>query len=100
MSEKYLSIFQVAMTTTLALSAAYSAFSAMQSAETAEESAALSRDSVAIAREWLESSERALVAPKEWSIVGIETDPLRVVIQAQLQDIADVPTTISKVCVW
>lgn len=124
--EKTLSVLRTLMTAVLAVAAAYSAYMANHSAQTAQETAKIANESAeaakesaqatrdsaeaarksaeaatvsaAVAREWLESSERALIAPTSWSLI---LDPSGVVVvQAELRDVGDVPTTLNKVCVW
>ena len=112
MLEKALSALRAAAAVGLAVAATYSACMARDSARTAQSTVELARQSAeaakgsaeaatksaAVAREWMESSERALIAPTEWNLVR---DPSgTILVEAQLRDIGDVPTALRRVCVW
>ena len=96
----------------LAFSAKDSAESARKAAETAGETVAAVKEvvelvretantasaSVDITREWFELSQRPFINLGGWEIEGRVGGV--VVIRGKLNDIANVPTTIEKVCVW
>ena len=71
--------------------AAYSVYLARRTSE-------LARDTAESVTELLEFQVRPLVIPIAW---GIETDPQgHLVVHADLKDIANVRTVMTKVCVW
>ena len=91
-----------------------SADTARQSAESASESAAATRDiaeivqgvadsaaqSVETTREWFELSQRPFVYPQTPRLALVDPSSRQVRAVLQLEDVANVPAIVQKVCTW